>query len=157
MSQYTISNNTNSFSNVLNNYIIADDWSHLLRCLSPREPGYCISEFKSALWGISGNGSCKLGSSEGSAAWVGKVEVIRQFCFAMDIRGLVRHLSGNQGYSGREESEPLLTTSDHSSLGRQSLGSGQGTKYRRSMCLSYDIIPRSLNLSLSPYPLIPSI
>ena len=85
-----------------------------------------------------GNGSCKLGSSEGSAVWVGKVKVIRQFCFAKDIRGLVRHLSGNKGYSGREESEPLLTPRYHSSLVVDSLcDQGRGKKYLRSVFLLY--------------------
>ena len=43
MSQYTIdnttfSNNTNSFNNVLNNYVVADDRSPLPAWLSPLEP-----------------------------------------------------------------------------------------------------------------------
>ena len=43
MSQYTIdnttfSNNTNSFNNVQNNYVVADDRSQLLAWLSPLEP-----------------------------------------------------------------------------------------------------------------------
>ena len=43
--------------------------------------------------------------------------MIRQFCFAMGIRELERHLSGNNGYPlGREESESALTTHDGSSL-----------------------------------------
>ena len=43
MSQYTIdnttfSNNTNSFNNVQNNYVVADDRSQLLAWLSSLEP-----------------------------------------------------------------------------------------------------------------------
>ena len=43
MSQYTIdnknfSNNTNSFNNVHNSYVVADDRSQLLAWLSPLEP-----------------------------------------------------------------------------------------------------------------------
>ena len=43
MSQYTIdnstlSNNTNSFNSVQNNYVVADDRSQLLTWLSPLEP-----------------------------------------------------------------------------------------------------------------------
>ena len=38
MSQYTLSNNTNSFNNVSNTYIFADDGPQILAWLSPLEP-----------------------------------------------------------------------------------------------------------------------
>ena len=42
---------------------------------------------------------------------------MRQFCFAMEIRGLVRHLLGNKDYPpGTEGSEPVLISLDGSSL-----------------------------------------
>jgi len=45
----------------------------------------------------SGNGSSEVGNSENGADW--KVEVMRQFCFAMEVRVLGKHLSGNRRYS----------------------------------------------------------
>jgi len=66
---------------------------------------------------MSGNGSYKLRNLGGGAAGVGKAKLIRQFCFAMEIRGSARHLSGSKGYSPeREERDPVLTTWDDSSL-----------------------------------------
>ena len=48
---------------------------------------------------------------------VGKVKVITQFCFAMEIRESAKHLSGNENYSRvREERELVLTSGDASSL-----------------------------------------
>jgi len=45
----------------------------------------------------SGNGSSKVRNSENGADW--KVEVLRQFCFAMGVRVLEKHLSGKRSYS----------------------------------------------------------
>ena len=43
--------------------------------------------------------------------------MIRQFCFAMEVLGSAKHLSGNDNYSReREEREPVLTDHDISSL-----------------------------------------
>ena len=55
---------------------------------------------------ISEGGSYKLMNSEDGADLVGKERAIRQFCFAMETRGLARHLSGNKDYSpgGKEGS-----------------------------------------------------
>ena len=51
----------------------------------------------------SGNGSSKLRNSENGADW--KVEVMRQFYFAMEAPVLGKHLSGNTSYSrGVDES-----------------------------------------------------
>jgi len=45
------------------------------------------------------------------------VKVVRQFCFAMEIRGSARRLSGNKDNPRRmKESEPILTSRDDSSL-----------------------------------------
>ena len=38
---------------------------------------------------------------------MGKETAIKQFCFAMEIRGLARHLSGNKDYSLGEMKESL--------------------------------------------------
>ena len=48
---------------------------------------------------MSVNGSYKLRNSEDGAGRAGKVQIIRQFCFAIEIRGLARHVSGNKDYS----------------------------------------------------------
>ena len=45
------------------------------------------------------NGSCKLKSSKAGMAAVVKAKAIRESCFAMELRGLARHLSGNEDYS----------------------------------------------------------
>jgi len=47
---------------------------------------------------ISGNGSCRLRNSEDGVREVGKVgvEVMPTFYFAPEIRGSVKHLSGNK-------------------------------------------------------------
>ena len=48
---------------------------------------------------------------------VGKVKVIRQSCFAMEVRESAKHLSGNENYSWeREERESVLTGHNVSSL-----------------------------------------
>jgi len=50
-------------------------------------------------------------------ARVVKVKAIRQSCFAMEVQGSGRHLSGNGNYPRRrEEREPVLTGHDVSSL-----------------------------------------
>ena len=43
---------------------------------------------------MSGNGSYKPGNLEDGADWIGKLEAVRKFSFAMGIRESVRHLSG---------------------------------------------------------------
>jgi len=66
---------------------------------------------------MSGNGSYKVRNSKDGANLVGKVKVLRQFCFAMEIRGWVRHLSGSKDYSPQEpEGESVLTSRYDSSL-----------------------------------------
>ena len=40
----------------------------------------------------------------------------REFCFVMEIRGSVRHLSGNRDFSQGEESQSVLISHDNSSL-----------------------------------------
>jgi len=50
-----------------------------------------------------GNGSCKLKNSEAGMTAVVKVRVIRKSCFAMEVRGSARLLSGNENYSRRRE------------------------------------------------------
>ena len=75
--------------------------------------------FASAASKMSENGSCKLRNSEDGLAWAGKVEmeVIMPFSFAMEILASARHLLGNKGDSLEiEESEPILTSHDDSSL-----------------------------------------
>ena len=48
---------------------------------------------------------------------MGEAQAIRQFCFAMEIQGSVRLLSGNKDYSpGGGESKAVLTGRDGSSL-----------------------------------------
>ena len=45
------------------------------------------------------------------------MKVIGRSCFAMELQGLERHLSGNENYSQRrEEREPVLTSCNDSSL-----------------------------------------
>jgi len=66
---------------------------------------------------MSGSGSYKVRSSKDGANLMGKVNVVRQFCFAMEIRGWVRHLSGSKDYPPRElEGESVLTSRCDSSL-----------------------------------------
>ena len=49
--------------------------------------------------------------------WMVKVKGIREFYFALEIRGPARRLSGNEHYSARREaSEPVITCHDDSSL-----------------------------------------
>ena len=53
----------------------------------------------------SGNGSYKLRNLEDGTDSKGKLEVMKQYCFATEVRVLVKHLSGNKNYlHGREES-----------------------------------------------------
>ena len=46
-----------------------------------------------------GNGYCKLRNLEAGTTGVVKVKVIRQSCFAMEIRESARHSSGNKDCS----------------------------------------------------------
>ena len=55
--------------------------------------------FKSVALTTSGNGSWELRNSEDGADWVGRGKMISRFCFAMEIRGSVKHLLGNNDYS----------------------------------------------------------
>ena len=59
---------------------------------------YGIMTFKSAVWTISENGSRKPRNSKDGADWMGEVVARRQFCFVMEIRESVRHLSGRKDY-----------------------------------------------------------
>ena len=52
---------------------------------------------------MSENGSYKLRNLEDGADWVEKVKGVRQFCFAMEIRGSAKRLSGNKDYPPEEE------------------------------------------------------
>ena len=53
----------------------------------------------------SGNGSYKLKNLEDGADLKAKIEVMRQFCFVTEVRGLAKHLSSNTNYAqGREAS-----------------------------------------------------
>ena len=53
----------------------------------------------------SGNGSYKLRNLEDGADLKAKIEVMRQFCFVTEVRGLAKHLSSNRNYAqGREAS-----------------------------------------------------
>ena len=64
-----------------------------------------------------GNGSCKVWNSEDGAGREGKVEMLAQFYFAMEIQGSARRLLGNKNYSARREArERVLTSQDDSSL-----------------------------------------
>ena len=58
---------------------------------------------------MSGNGSCKPRNSEDGAPEMGKVraEVIARFYFAMEIRGSVKHLSGNKDHITKREEVSL--------------------------------------------------
>ena len=47
----------------------------------------------------SGNGSYKPKNLEDGADSKAKVEVMRQFCFVTEVRGLAKHLSGNRNNS----------------------------------------------------------
>ena len=63
------------------------------------------------------NGSCKLRNSEAGMTGVVKVKAIRQSCFAMEVQGLGKHLSGNWNYPRRrEDRESVLTGRVVSSL-----------------------------------------
>ena len=44
---------------------------------------------------MSGNGLYRPRNSGDGAGWAGKVKTIKEFCFAMEIQGSGRHLSGN--------------------------------------------------------------
>ena len=64
-----------------------------------------------------GNGSYRARNSEDGADLVGKVKVIRRFCFAMEIREWAKHLLGDEDCSPKRETrEPVLTSHDDSSL-----------------------------------------
>ena len=64
-----------------------------------------MRKFKRVVSKVSGNGWYKRRNLEDGAVSKGKIEVMRQFCFATEVRGLAKHLSGNRSYShGREES-----------------------------------------------------
>ena len=66
---------------------------------------------------ISENGSYKPRNSRDGAGRVRKVKAMAPLCFAMEIRVSARHLSGNRDHSpGREESGPVLTSHNDSSL-----------------------------------------
>ena len=43
-----------------------------------------------------GNGLSRARNSRDGADWTEKVKAIVRFCFAMEIRGSARHLSGNE-------------------------------------------------------------
>ena len=47
---------------------------------------------------MSENGSYKLRNLEHGAGGVGKVMVVAQFYFAVEVRGLVKRLLGNEDY-----------------------------------------------------------
>ena len=70
-------------------------------------------------------------NSEAGIAGVVKVRVVRKSCFATEVRGSARHLSGNENYSrGREERVSMLTSLNVSSLVVDRLGDqarGQNT------------------------------
>jgi len=64
-----------------------------------------------------GNGWFKVRNLEDGADWMGDVNAIRQFYFALEILGSGRRLLGNEDHSARREaSEPVLTCHDDSSL-----------------------------------------
>jgi len=94
MSQYTLSNNTNSFN--VSNYIVGDDRSRLLTWLSPLEPGLRHWASKSPVSTMLGNGSYRQRNSGDGAIWVGKAKAISQFYFATEIRGPAKHSLSNK-------------------------------------------------------------
>src|ERR1700712_2364298 len=64
-------------------------------------------------------------------------------CFAMETRGPVRHLSGNEYYSLREESESVLTaTCDDSSLVVDKLCNQVRGKNTPVTCFYFDFAAR---------------
>jgi len=66
---------------------------------------------------ISGNGSHKLRNSKNGTDAVSQVEVIRQFCYVMEVQESARHLPGNKSYApGNEERGFVLTSHVGSSL-----------------------------------------
>ena len=68
-------------------------------CYHAQNTAYSMPTFKRAVSMGSGNGSCKPKNLEDGADSKTKVEVMRQFCFVTEVRGLAKHLSGNRNYS----------------------------------------------------------
>jgi len=62
-----------------------------------------MQRFKRAVSKGSENGSYKLRNLEDGADSKARVGVMRQFCFATEVSGLAKHLSGNKSYSQRRE------------------------------------------------------
>ena len=96
-------NNTNCNNNVWNNCTIADDRPLLLAWLSPLEPKLRHRDIQERRVDNVGNGFFKLRNSEAGMPGVGKVNVIRQSCFATEAREPARHLSGNENYPRERE------------------------------------------------------
>ena len=89
------------------------------------------------------NGSCKLKNSKAGMTAVAEMEAIRQSCFAMEVRGSARHLSGNGNYSwGREERELVLTSCDVSSLVVDRLGDKAMGQNTAVTCFYFDFAAR---------------
>ena len=94
MLQYA-SHNINSF-NVSNNFIVADDRSNILAWLSPLDPKSRHQDIQDRRVENIGNGCYKLRNSEAGALVVGEMNLIKESCFAMEIRGSARLISGNK-------------------------------------------------------------
>ena len=79
---------------------------HSLPGYHPWILAYDIAIFKNAVLTMLGDGSWGLRNLEGGADWAGKVRAMGQFCFAMEIRGLAKHLLGNEEYSPERKANP---------------------------------------------------
>ena len=65
----------------------------------PWSPSYATGISKIAVLIMWGNGFCKLRNSKTGLTGEVEVKVIRQYCFAMEVRGSAKHLLGNENYS----------------------------------------------------------
>ena len=74
--------------------------------------------------------------------------MIKRFCFAMEIRGWARHLSGNRDYS-LERSEHVLTACDGSSLVVDTLSDGSRRQNAAVSCFYFDFAARKEQTAVS--------
>ena len=90
-----------------------------------------------------GNGSWKLKNLEPGATAVVKVKEIMQSCFAMELQGPAKHLSGNENYfRERVERELVLTNRDVSSLVVDNLCDQARGKNTTVTCFYFDFAAR---------------
>ena len=73
---------------------------------------------------------------------------IKRFCFAMEIRELERHSSGNRDYS-LERSEPMLISCDGSSLVVDTLSDRSKGQNAAVSCFYFDFAARKEQTAVS--------